>query len=114
MRPMDGTLAHAFTRDDLLRQAESGRWPGFLRGGRLTREAVSFLAQLFEDAEPEELDGVSLTDFLTCAHAMWSDSEVRLPGAQTVVLRDALGADGRLMGRASLEIVGPDMPFLVD
>ncbi|MET0546328.1 MAG: NAD-glutamate dehydrogenase [Caulobacterales bacterium] len=113
---MDGNrpLDRAFSRDELLRLAESAKYLGFQRDGRLTRDAVEFLAQLFEDAEPDELEGVSLQDFLAIAHAMWLDSETREPGAQSIVLRNAIGADGRAIERLSLEIVGPDMPFLVD
>ena len=113
---MDGRpLAdRAFSRDDLLRHAESVAYPTFQRDGRLTREAVEFLAQLFDDAHAEELAGINLQDFLTGAHALWRDSETRGADAQYIALREMISAESGGRSRLSLEIAGPDMPFLVD
>ena len=113
---MDGSplAERAFSRDELLRHAESANYPAFQRDGRLTRDAVEFLAQLFDDAHADELAGVGLQDFLAGAHAIWRESETRSGDVQYVALREMPAADGGVRARLSLEIVGPDMPFLVD
>ena len=113
---MDGSplAERAFSRDELLRHAESAIYPAFQRDGRITREAVEFLAQLFDDAHAEELSGLNLQDFVAGAHAIWRESETLSADAQYVALREMASADGGARTRLSLEIVGPDMPFLVD
>ncbi len=113
---MDGSplVDRAFSRDELLRHAENPKYPAFQRDGRLTREAVEYLAQLFDDAHADELSGIGLQDFLFGAHGIWLASEVRAIEAQQIGLRELTGADGRSLARLSLEIVGSDMPFLVD
>ncbi len=113
---MDGSplVDRAFSRDELLRHAENSKYPAFQRGERLTREAVEYLAQLFDDAHADELSGIGLQDFLFGAHAIWQASETRPAEAQHIGLRDMTDAQGKGLARLSLEIVGSDMPFLVD
>ncbi len=116
------TLIPAFSYEDLLSRAENPRFHEFVREGRLSIEAVSFLKQMHEDALADDLEGISATDMIALAHDFWGFGGKRAPDQQLVRLRPGLGAleagneqqGGRPLGRDVVEIIGPDMPFLVD
>ena len=100
------------TRDDFLAQAEAGPYPAFKDSSRMTAAAQAFLREVYDDAGPEEMVGLSAEDLLTLAHDFWlwraSDAE------GGIRLRPGIGANGAPLHRDILEIAGPDMPFLVD
>lgn len=116
------TLVPAFSYEDLLSRAENPRFHEFVREGRLSIEAVSFLKQMHEDALADDLEGIAVSDMIALAHDFWGFGAKRTPDQQLVRLRPALGAPeagneqagGRPLGRDVVEIIGPDMPFLVD
>jgi len=108
------TLIPAFSYPDLVTRAESGAWPGFLRDGRLTEEAISFLRQMHEDAMGDDLEGVDTDDMVGLAHGMWTWAAHRAPGERLQRLLPALDAEGHPLGRDLVEIAGADSPFLVD
>jgi glutamate dehydrogenase len=76
--------------------------------------ARSFLEQVAGDAAPEDMQGLTLADLAAAAASLWGFAERRHPDAHDVRLTAAKGADGKRLPRDLLEIVGPDMPFLVD
>ena len=76
--------------------------------------ARSFLEQVAADAAPEDMQGLTLADLAAAAASLWGFAERRHPDAHDVRLVLAKGADGKRLARDLLEIVGPDMPFLVD
>ncbi|MEZ5966415.1 MAG: NAD-glutamate dehydrogenase [Planctomycetota bacterium] len=108
------TLTPAFSYSDLVSRAESGLWPGFLREGRLTQEARSFLQQMHDDAVGDDLEGVSTDDMVGLAHSMWTWSAQRSGHERVQRLLPGVGHGGHPLGRDIVDIVGPDSPFLVD
>lgn len=107
-------LAPAFSYEDLLSLAENPAWPSFSRNHRLSVEAVSFLKQLHDDALGDDLAGIDSRDMIALAHELWAWSDTRKGSQRLIRLRRATGAEGRDLGRDVLEIIGPDLPFLVD
>jgi glutamate dehydrogenase len=95
-----------------LAHAAKGEFAAFLAKGRLTAEAEAFLLGMYADAGPDELVGLSAEDFLALTHALWAwRAQVPEGGVR---IRAGMGARGQALRRDVLEIVGPDMPFLVD
>ncbi len=112
------TGAHAqfaYTLDELLKLARGDAFPGFATGpsGALAPAADSFLRQFHDDADPEDLNGVAPADLVALAHGLWAWGQARPEGARVVRVRRAQGADGRALPRDVLEVVGPDLQFLV-
>ncbi len=111
------TGAHApfaKTVEDFLNQARTGDWPAFGGNGALEADAQSFLGQIHEDADPDDLRGVEPADLLALAHEVWSLAKSRKGDSRLVRVRRALGAGGRDLHRDVIEVVGPDTQFLVD
>lgn len=100
------------TRDEFLALAAAGPYPGFKDKSLLTGTAQAFLRDMYDDAGPDEIVGLSADDFLTLAHDFWSWRGEAAKGG--VRLRAGVGAHGAVLARDILEIAGPDMPFLVD
>jgi glutamate dehydrogenase len=113
---MDADLrtAQPFSFGDFAEAARTGPYPGFQRGDVLTPEAHSFLSQIHRDSHADDIDGLAPADLLAIAYAFWMTAQTR-PGAERRIrVAPAIGADGLSLDRDMLEIVGPDMPFLVD
>ncbi|MBL8558584.1 MAG: NAD-glutamate dehydrogenase [Hyphomonadaceae bacterium] len=111
------TGAHApfaNTLDDFLRLALAPEWPAFRGADGLDPAAQSFLAQIHEDADPDDLRGMEPADLVALAHEIWAYAAARKGDARLVRVRRALGAGGRDLGRDVIEVAGPDAHFLVD
>jgi glutamate dehydrogenase len=110
------TGAHAqfaCTLDELLKIAQRGDFPAFQDRDQLTQAAQSFLRQIHEDADPEDLHDVAPDDLVALAHDLWRFSADRQsPSERAVRVRRANGAANRSI-RDLLEVVGPDLHFLV-
>ncbi|MFZ2029837.1 MAG: hypothetical protein WAU68_05990, partial [Vitreimonas sp.] len=100
--------------DQFVATATSGPWPAFKANGAVDPAAEVFLRGLYADASPDELADLSLDDLTALGHDFWRWRSERKPDEQLVRLRRGVGAGGRPLDRDILEIVGPDMPFLVD
>ncbi|MBI3438856.1 MAG: NAD-glutamate dehydrogenase [Proteobacteria bacterium] len=100
--------------DQFVVTATSGPWPGFKNNGAVDPSAEVFLRGLYADASPDELADLSLDDLTALGHDLWSWRSERKPDEQLVRIRRGVGVGGRHLDRDILEVVGPDMPFLVD
>ena len=101
------------TADQFIAAATKGR-PAFQANGKTDAAAEIFLRGMFDDASPDELEDLTTDDLAVLAHDFWVWRGERGPGVQTCRIRRGLGVGGRELERDILEIVGPDMPFLVD
>jgi len=88
--------------------------PAFRADGKVNFAAESFLRGMFEDASPDELEDLSTADLAALAHDFWLWRGERAPDQQVCRVRRGVGVGGRVLERDILEIIGPDMPFLVD
>jgi glutamate dehydrogenase len=98
----------------LIARIEQGSWKGFKAGGGITADARAFLQQMGLEGAQAGFAGLMLDDYIATIHDFWVWGEKRPGDAQLMRLRPAAGADGRDIGRDLLEVIGPDMPFLVD
>jgi glutamate dehydrogenase len=102
----DVVPAQKFSKLILVALAENGKWRD--REGKSAAPdaaARDFLTQIARDSDAEDMAGLPAAALISIANEFWTWS-----GAQA-------GRAARLrtaMGRALLEIAGPDMPFLVD
>ncbi len=71
-------------------------------------------AQFRSEAENENIANLGAGDLEALAEALWSLVADGPGDGSRVRVRTALGAGGRALQRSVLEVVGPDMPFLVD
>lgn len=104
----------ALTFDQWLAQARAPAFSGFGLDGPARDAATAFLRQWHEDATDEDRQGLSATDLLALAHSVWTGSAIKAGEAQSVRLLAGVGANGANLHRDILEVVGPDMEFLVD
>src|SRR5438045_3429778 len=84
------------------------------RAAEPTAAQRAFLTSVVEDYRPDELVGVTASDLAAVLAGFWAygaDPGAAVPAARLI---GAVGADGRALGRDLLEIVQPDVPFLVD
>jgi glutamate dehydrogenase len=102
------------TAEAILARVAQGGFPGFQLNGAVSGSARSFLTQVCADAEPDDLRAISVADLATIAHDFWAFGDQREAGVQTVRVRALTGEGGRALERMALEIIGPDMQFLVD
>jgi glutamate dehydrogenase len=102
------------TADQFISTATQGPWPAFRANGAIDPAAEAFLRGLYEDASADELGDLTLADLAALAHEFWLWRGERTPEQQSTRIRPGIGAGGRTLDRDILEIVGPDMPFLVD
>jgi glutamate dehydrogenase len=102
------------TADQFVAAAIKGPWPAFRAHGKPDHAAEKFLRGMFEDASPDELEDLSTEDLAALAHDFWAWRNERPSGVQSCRIRRGVGVSGRELARDILEIVGPDMPFLVD
>jgi glutamate dehydrogenase len=100
--------------DQFVATAKSGPWPAFRANGAMDPAAETFLRGLYEDASADELGDLSSSDLAALAHDFWIWRAECAPGQRFTRIRRGVGAGGRQLERDILEIVGPDMPFLVD
>ena len=76
--------------------------------------ASQVLDQIIQEAAREDTSGLQEADIRALAQRLWDRAETVGPGERSVhVFVKAEGASGTL-SRSMLEVVGPDMPFLVD
>jgi glutamate dehydrogenase len=110
-----GAHAHfACPLDDFLKLIRAGAYPALKVAKGLAPEADSYLRQIHEDADPLDLEGVTAGDLAALAHDLWAFAKARSDsGARAVRLRHATGEGERSLGRDVLEVVGPDLQFLV-
>ena len=106
--------ARTETAEEFVATAAKGPWPAFRSGGAVDAAAEAFLRGLYEDASADELGDLSLADLAALAHDFWIWRSERASDEQLARIRRGIGAGGRALERDILEIVGPDMPFLVD
>lgn len=103
------------TADQFITTATKGPWPAFRdKGGVLDAAAEIFLRGMYEDASPDELADLSISDLVALSHEFWLWRGERTPEQQNIRIRHGVGAGGRALDRDILEVAGPDMPFLVD
>jgi glutamate dehydrogenase len=102
------------TADQFIAAAKSGPWPAFRVNGAVDAAAEAFLRGLYDDASADELGGLTMADLAALAHDFWTWRAECESGARATRIRRGIGAGGRGLERDILEIVGPDMPFLVD
>ena len=105
---------HAQSADKFVASAAKGPWPAFRANGKIDPAAEMFLRGLYEDALSDELDDLTDADLAALAHDFWVWRAERGAGEQATRIRRGVGEGGRPLNRDILEIVGPDMPFLVD
>ncbi|HEY5107550.1 MAG TPA: NAD-glutamate dehydrogenase [Caulobacteraceae bacterium] len=74
----------------------------------------AFIARILEDYRPEELPGLSATDFAATLAGFWRFGEAHASDSPSARLVRAQGQGGGALGADLLEIVQPDAPFLVD
>ncbi|MBF0250622.1 MAG: NAD-glutamate dehydrogenase [Alphaproteobacteria bacterium] len=78
-------------------------------------QAKSFFQQYFAQVPLEDLEAVSPADLAGAAHHHWRAAQRRKDGETLVrVFNPDKGKDGWAVGHTVVEIVTPDMPFLVD
>jgi len=102
------------TAEEFVATAAKGPWPAFKSNGTVDAAAEAFLRGLYEDASADELGDLSLADLAALAHDFWIWRAERGSDERLARIRRGIGAGGRQIDRDILEIVGPDMPFLVD
>jgi glutamate dehydrogenase len=107
-----GEARFSATSEEFLARAVAGPYPAFKKGAALAPAARAFLQDMFDDAGPDELAGLSVDDLLMLAHDFWAWHKATPEGG--VRLRPGVGAGGARLARDVLEILGADMPFLVD
>src|SRR5690606_13760978 len=115
-RSMDAAAQAALSEraEDFVATAAKGPWPAFRSNGKIDVAAEAFLRGLYEDASADELGDLSLADLAALAHDFWVWRAERASDEQRPRIRRGVGAGGRQLERDILEVVGPDMPFLVD
>jgi glutamate dehydrogenase len=104
----------ALTLEQWLAEANGPAFAGFGLSGPAREAALSFLRQWHGDATDDDRQGLSTRDLLALAQSVWSGSAVKAADAQSVRLISGVAADGASLHRDILEVVGPDMEFLVD
>ncbi len=110
---MDTATRPAADVDGFLRAAAAAEFHGFVADGVLAPDARAFLTALFADMQGET-SPEAVSDPLAMAHDFWIWAKAQPGQTQAARIRPASGQGGRPLGRTVLEIVGPDMPFLVD
>jgi glutamate dehydrogenase len=100
--------------ESLLAAMNNGDWPAFGPKGKPNAEAKVFVTQYWHDIGPDEFAGLSAGDVLAMAHSLWAWSGALDTAQQHVRLVEAKDAAGAPLSRTLLEVVGPDMEFLVD
>ena len=100
--------------DQFIATAKTGPWPAFRANGVIDAAAETFLRGMYDDASPDELEGLTMADLAALSHDFWIWRAECETGARASRIRRGVGAGGRQLERDILEIVGPDMPFLVD
>ncbi|HYD72327.1 MAG TPA: NAD-glutamate dehydrogenase [Candidatus Binatia bacterium] len=97
--------------DQFIANAKTGPWPAFRV---VDTAAEAFLRGMYDDASPDELEGLTMADLATLSHDFWVWRAECETGVRASRIRRGIGAGGRQLDRDILEVVGPDMPFLVD
>jgi len=100
--------------DQFIASARTGPWPAFRAQGAIDGAAEAFLRGMYDDASPDELEGLSMADLAALAHDFWLWRAETETGVRATRIRRGVGAGGRQLDRDILEVVGPDIPFLVD
>jgi glutamate dehydrogenase len=100
--------------DQFIATARTGPWPAFRANGVIDAAAETFLRGMHDDASPDELEGLTMADLATLSHDFWAWRAECESGVRASRIRRGVGAGGRHLDRDILEVVGPDMPFLVD
>ena len=97
--------------DQFIANAKTGPWPAFRV---IDTAAEAFLRGMYDDASPDELEGLTMADLATLSHDFWVWRAECETGVRASRIRRGVGANGRQLDRDIIEVVGPDMPFLVD
>ncbi|HET9229923.1 MAG TPA: NAD-glutamate dehydrogenase, partial [Vitreimonas sp.] len=97
--------------DQFIANAKTGPWPAFRV---IDTAAEAFLRGMYDDASPDELEGLTMADLATLSHDFWVWRAECETGVRASRIRRGIGAGGRQLDRDIIEVVGPDMPFLVD
>jgi len=100
--------------DQFIATAKTGPWPAFRANGAIDTAAETFLRGMYDDASPDELEGLTMADLAALSHDFWVWRAECEDGVRSTRIRRGVGAGGSQLDRDILEIVGPDMPFLVD
>ncbi len=100
--------------DQFIATAKTGPWPAFRAKGAVDVAAETFLRGMYDDASPDELEGLTMADLAALAHDFWVWRSECESGERVVRIRRGVGEGGRQLDRDILEVIGPDMPFLVD
>jgi glutamate dehydrogenase len=100
--------------DQFIATAKTGPWPAFRVNGAVDAAAEAFLRGMYDDASPDELEGLTMADLAALAHDFWVWRAECKTGVRASRIRRGVGAAGRQLERDIIEVVGPDMPFLVD
>ncbi len=105
--PVDPDL---FPLDELISAATAIPWRTSGAPGEL---GASFLKQVQSGIDPREFEGFSVADVAAMAWRFWRWTDIRQGPSAMVRVSQATGANGESLPRTLLEIVGPDMAFLV-
>ena len=97
--------------DQFIANAKKGPWPAFRV---IDNAAEAFLRGMYDDASPDELEGLTMADLAALSHDFWVWRAECETGVRASRIRRGVGAGGRQLERDIIEVVGPDMPFLVD
>jgi glutamate dehydrogenase len=114
MDTANGSAKHAFGIEEFLALAEGPAGASLHLEGKLSPEARRYLKLVHEDAEAEDVDGLSIEDVLACAVRFWEFGKVRKPGETLAQINPGKTAGGAPLGRDVLNIIIGDKPFLVD
>jgi glutamate dehydrogenase len=109
---MTGLAGQDYQFNTILAAGEALTWTlGGAKG--LTPDITSLLRQMHGDASREELGEITEADLTALTHHLWVGAAMRAPEQQLVRVSAAIGANSEPLGRDVLEVVGPDMAFLV-
>ncbi len=76
--------------------------------------AAAFVARFFAQVDPEDLEDLPVADLYGAALSQWHFIARRRPGTRVRVFNPRLDEHGWESAHTVIEIVGDDMPFLVD
>lgn len=96
----------------LLLSAKNIPW-GASSSEELSAASISFLSQLHSALDPSSLDMFRLDDLASTAKDFWDWSHIRQQGETLIRTKRVTGRQGAPLNFTTLEICGPDMPFIV-
>lgn len=107
---VSGGNTDKFPLDLWIQSAKNLPWK---EGQPISDKALNFLTQIYNVLDPSSFDQFQQDDVALWARDFWMWSASRPGVGAKIQTRRAVGASGNPLPYSLLEIVGPDMPFLV-